>query len=60
MVVLIESPRVPKVVPSLVDLANIQDAQWRRLNRFEVMIGRLKWKLKNRLLLALDKHLKSH
>lgn len=55
MVVLIERPRFPKSVPSAVDLANIQDAQWRRLTSFEVMVGRLKWKLKNKLRLAFNK-----
>lgn len=60
MVVLVEPPRVRKVKPSLRDLANVEDAQWRRLTRFEVAVGRLKWKLKNKLLLALDKLYKSH
>lgn len=60
MIVFVEPPKVRKVTPSLRDLANIEDAQWRRLTRFEMMVGRLKWKLKNKLLPALDKFFKSH
>lgn len=44
MVVLIEKPRIQKSVPSLRDLANIEDAQWRRLTRFELAVRRIvKW-----------------
>jgi hypothetical protein len=40
----IEPPRVRKAVPSLRDLNNIEDAQWRPLTRFELAVrGIVKW-----------------
>lgn len=60
MIVLVEPPKVRKVTPSLRDTANIEDAQWRKLTRFEMMVGRLKWKFKNKLLPALDKLYRNH
>jgi hypothetical protein len=60
MMVLIESPRVPKAVPSLRDLTSIEDAQWHKMTVLEVALGRLKWKLKNKLLLAFDKQANSN
>ncbi len=46
--VMIEPPKFRKVTPSLVDLANIQDAEWRPMTRFEIFMGKIKWKFKNR------------
>lgn len=33
----VEPPRVRKVVPSLVDLNNIEDADWRPIPRYELL-----------------------
>jgi hypothetical protein len=38
---IVEKPRTHKVVPSLRDLNNIEDAQWRRISKVELVVRRI-------------------
>lgn len=45
--VIIEKPHSVRPVPSLRDLNNIEDAQWRKLTRFELAVRHIVWFFKH-------------